>query len=314
MTRHLVAFIAIIVLALAATACGPYRVEPIEEIGPNETAFVVPLEGDNKDTQGQFVSVEYLNQAKVAAKRIVIPVRKRAIGYGPGMYEWIPTMRVIKVDRSPVTREWTATSATGTDRSNQAVSVESKESINFSVGINITASVTEEDAATFLYWYAGAPLKVIVDSNVRGYIQTYLAQAFGKMTIDEVREKKTDVFAAMAAAVTEEFKKKGITVINCGSADGIAYADQKIQDAINENYVASRAEQTATMNARAAVERARGDAQARVIRAEGEAEANDLVARSLTPLLVQNRFAEKWNGEAPKVLGSGTSTLIQLPQ
>ena len=58
------------------TGCGPYPTEQAVEVKNNETAFVVPLEGDSKSKQAQFMSIEYLEKAKVATKRIVIPLRK----------------------------------------------------------------------------------------------------------------------------------------------------------------------------------------------------------------------------------------------
>jgi len=82
-------------------------------IGPNETAFVIPLEGDST-AQGRVQSIDALEKAKVMAKRIYLPVRKRDLGRGPANYEWVPTLKVVKVDRSPVTREWTAEVSTGT--------------------------------------------------------------------------------------------------------------------------------------------------------------------------------------------------------
>lgn len=44
---------------------------------------------------------------------------------------------------------------------------------------------------------------------------------------------------------------------------------------------------------------AKGDASALVATAQGEAEANRLRQQSLTPLLVQQKFIEQWNGVLP---------------
>jgi hypothetical protein len=43
------------------------------EIGANQSAFLIPMVGANKDSQKQFGSVEYLNSNKVPAKRVQIP-------------------------------------------------------------------------------------------------------------------------------------------------------------------------------------------------------------------------------------------------
>jgi len=39
--------------------------------------------------------------------------------------EWIDTVKVIKVDRSPITREWTAGRDTGTSTRNEGIWIES---------------------------------------------------------------------------------------------------------------------------------------------------------------------------------------------
>ena len=45
-----------IIVAVALTGCiGPAKVDKFEEIAPNETAFVIPLEGASKKNQGKFV-------------------------------------------------------------------------------------------------------------------------------------------------------------------------------------------------------------------------------------------------------------------
>ena len=43
------------------------------EIGPNQSAFLIPLTGANKAGQGKFMSIDYLQANKVATKRIQIP-------------------------------------------------------------------------------------------------------------------------------------------------------------------------------------------------------------------------------------------------
>lgn len=77
-----------------------------------ETGFLIPLEGDGKN-QDKFASEEYLNQLKVAAKRVQIPHRWQQTGRLHSSGQWMPTVRLIKVERSPVTREWTADPSSG---------------------------------------------------------------------------------------------------------------------------------------------------------------------------------------------------------
>jgi hypothetical protein len=48
---------------------------------------------------------------------------------------------------------------------------------------------------------------------------------------------------------------------------------------------------------------AKGEAESTVIVAEGMAKGNEVLARSISPLLVQYKGIEKWNGVLPQVSG-----------
>src|SRR5215469_7749170 len=126
------------------------------EIDTSETGFLIPLEGDTAE-QVRFQSVDYLNQHKVATKRVQITHRWSQEGRWPTDGQWIPMVRLVKVNRSPVTREWvtmqTTSSSGAIQRADKAIWIESSDSVGFSMGFTCTAFISEEDASRFLYWY-----------------------------------------------------------------------------------------------------------------------------------------------------------------
>ena len=130
----------------------PYDTPEYAEIDTSETGFLIPLEG-NSEHQAKFQSEEYLRELKVAAKRVQITHRWSQEGRLVNSGRWISTVRLIKVNRSPVTREWTAETTTGTAAKNQAIWIESSDSVGFSLGFTCTSFIPEEHAAKFLYWY-----------------------------------------------------------------------------------------------------------------------------------------------------------------
>ncbi len=220
------------------SACGPAKIELIKEIESHQTAFLVPLEGATMSNQAKFMSIDYLNSAKVASKRVIIPTRQHDTGRGPGNYEWIPTLKFIVVDRTPVTRVWTQSKHTGTSPSNEAICVESLESVDFCVGVTAITNIKEEDAAKFLYYYAGKPLDKVMDQDVRGYASTILAREFGSRTLDQGRREKNIIFSITKKETEEFFETRGVTLMQLGSSEGLQYSDPKIQDAINQTFVA----------------------------------------------------------------------------
>jgi hypothetical protein len=48
---------------------------------------------------------------------------------------------------------------------------------------------------------------------------------------------------------------------------------------------------------------AKGEAESILVVAQGQAKANDALSRSISPILVQYKSVEKWNGILPQVSG-----------
>jgi len=252
---------AIIALVAFSSCRKPYQENIYEEVQPNETAFVIPLEEGSKEAQGKLKSEEYLEQNKVVAKRIYIPTQWHQTGRMSWEGKWIPSVRVIKVDRAPVTREWTEANGTGTKgNKKEDIEVESKESIGFGIGITATASIPEEWAAKFLYNYNGRTLEQVMDNDVRAYIQNILTSEFGIRMLSQCQAERKEVFGLMRKSTTSYFESMGVKIMNIGAAGQFNYLDKQIQVAINEKF-ASEMKKTTAANE---VESARLFAQAKV--------------------------------------------------
>jgi len=70
-------------IVLGCSGCGffvkPFEVPKFEEVGPKETAFVLPMEGKAED-QDAFASAELLKERKVAVRRV--PIERRWVYEG----------------------------------------------------------------------------------------------------------------------------------------------------------------------------------------------------------------------------------------
>lgn len=325
----------VLLSVLTMSACGPAKIEVLEEIDTNETAFLVPLEG-NTDAQGKFMSEDYLNQNKVGAKRVSLPQRQVSTGRMWWAYKYVPTMRVVKVDRTPVTREWTEESTTGTSTKDDALAVESKDSIGFSIGATITAMIEEDNAAKFLYYYAGKPLPEVVDENVRSFVKTCVGQKFGDLPLEAklgdegqvleagCKDSKVKIFAECAETASKAFSERGISIVNLGYADGLSYDNPQIQQSIDNAYVAEMAikqRENEKISQEQENERLLGIAQNERAMAEEFARAKEAWSSKIR-LEIENKNAEarlvaanKWNGQTPtSILPQGTQMLFGLDQ
>lgn len=63
----------------------------------------------------------------------------------------------------------------------------------------------------------------------------------------------------------------------------------------------------AEANAKIAVAKAEGEAKAMKVKADAESYYNKTIAASLSPMIIQEDWIEKWNGELPTYMGGSSS-------
>lgn len=231
--RKIILPVMLIILVGLLSGCGfikPYDKPEFVEIQPNQTAFVIPLEGATSE-QGKFESEKFLQNAQVATKRIEIPHKWIKTGRLPGSGKYVGTIRVIIVDRFPATREWTGKST---------FVGESRDSIKFNQGMSATAQILEEDSATFLYQYAGKKLEDVMSTEVRNKIGSVLLEKYGEKSIDDIRGAKGDIIRDVRKEVEPYFKERGITLSNIGYIADLQYLQPDVQEAINKDFKAQQ--------------------------------------------------------------------------
>jgi hypothetical protein len=287
--------------AFLLSACSPNVNNELVEIAPNKTAFLIKLEGDNLKEQNKFQSEEFLEKNKIATRRITIEHKLVNLCQNCIIsHEWkdVPAYRLIQIDRTPVTREWTSNAVTGTSPKNQSFHVETNESIDFGIGANITANITEKDAAKFLYHYGGKQLEDVIDQDVRGFISSSLSQQFGSQSLDYGRTHKVEIFSKAFSDAKEYFIQYGITISRLGFTEGMNYTDSNIQKAINQKFEAD-------MNAEIAkktLEAAETNAKAKeAVKAQQEFELRK------AELEIEKLKVQKWNGVNSSTLVGGDS-------
>ena len=175
MKKKLGILLSVLALSITLTGCKAYDKPEVILISPSETAFLIPLVGDTSK-QGAFNSEALLAKTKISTKEIEIPHRWLKTGRMNSNGEWRATATLIKVERKPVTREWTESSA-GTSVKNEGIVAESKESIGFMSRMNCSAQIDEADAVKFLYRYAIFILLIFIYSNTQSLfsiVQKYI--------------------------------------------------------------------------------------------------------------------------------------------
>lgn len=306
MKRILLAILA----AALLTGCKPVKVLDIKEIKPNETAWAIPLDGSSKDGQVKFNSVGFLDQKKVAAKRIMIDKIERKTGRFYWDIEWIPATRVITVDRSLITQTWTKENDIG---------VVTKDSVKLRVGLTITASIDEDDASTYLYYHGERPLSDVMNQNMKSFSVAELTRKYGELNLADAQTNGTRIYNELFEDAKIAFKAKGINLQYLGNAEGLTYADDSVQAGINKSYVAQQDAKTAEMEQHAQVIRnqtkvlsAQADAEAaqKLYAAQEAAKFNNGLQIALLEAQARMKMAEKWSGNLPANILPAESPLL----
>jgi hypothetical protein len=217
-------------------------------IGPNETAFFIPVEGANKSSQAQFDSADFLDKRKVAAKRIQIPHIQQANTSVIRNY-YVPSAIVVKLDRSFISRTFKGNDPNDPcGKNSQCFSFESQEGVTMHVGVAVTAWIPEEKAATYLYrhgvvkptqdaqghpmspdaiTYASVfearPLSGVMETNIHNEIQALLSQEFGRYPFKDAVAKKVDIMNAVRTSIKQQFSDAGIEITSIGFATPLVF-------------------------------------------------------------------------------------------
>jgi hypothetical protein len=236
-------------------------------------------------------------------------------------YEWIPSIRVIKVKRSLVSREWTPPDK-GTAQKDESIPVVTKDSIQLGVGLAVTAYIEEEEAATYLYYHGVTPLAQVMDSNLRNWCVAELTKAYGTMELAEAQTNFPVIFAKVFQEAQKFFKTKGISVQQLGNAEGYEFKNPKIQDSINSTFIAEQDNKTAAMEKQAqdtrnlklvASAKARRETAEELFKAQEAAKLQNQLEIQLLHAKAALAMATNWDGKLPaNILPADSPLLMNL--
>ena len=187
--------------------------------------------------------------------------------------------------------------------------VNSKDGSEFHVSPIINYSVQREKVPVIFAKYRRS-----LEQIEEGFLKTAVYDAFrlatNKYTADELISNRALFEIEVRRLLEGQLLKEGFVVNQFTS--NLIYPDS-FKEAINAKnnavQAALRAEnevKTAEAQAKIKVATAEGNAQALLTSAKAEAEANRMKQQTLTPLLIQLEYVQKWNGVLP--------TYGQVPQ
>ena len=121
-------------------------------------------------------------------------------------------------------------------------------------------------------------------------------------TAEESVTNRVLISEGLVTGLNEKLNNIGLYITDVNIID-FDFSDAFI-NAIEEKQVAQQQLLKAETEKQTAITNAQAEAEAIKIRAQAEAEANDVISKSLTEQIIENKKVEKWNGVLPKVTGT----------
>lgn len=173
----------------------------------------------------------------------------------------------------------------------EAFNVNAKDGSEFLVDPTLSFNIVSGNSPAIFRKYRKG-LDEVSKTTILNYVKDAFRLQMNKYTTDEIvsnREKfENDVQKTLSEVLSSEgFKLEQLT-------SGLKYP-QTIVDAVNNK---NKAVQEAMM-VENQLRVAEAQAKKLIVQAEAEKRANDLKQSSLTPMLIQQMFIEKWNGSTP---------------
>ena len=164
---------------------------------------------------------------------------------------------------------------------------------NMSIAVNYRVN---QDKAIELYKTVGNNYKSTV---LEPAIKESIKSVTSEYTAEELITNRTEVSQKCIEILQSKIEKYGITIEDFNITN--FNFSVEFNKAIEEKQIAEQK----VLTAKQELEKEKIEAEKKIVAAQAEKEANELKEHSLTDNIIKEKFIEKWNGELPKVSGSG---------
>jgi regulator of protease activity HflC (stomatin/prohibitin superfamily) len=194
--------------------------------------------------------------------------------------------------------------------------VNSKDGSEFHVSPLLNYSVRRERVP-----YIFAKYRVELATIESGFLKTAVYDAFrvvaNSYTADALISNRQEFEKKVREVLVKQLEPEGFTLSQFTSnliyPQTFKKAIEAKNNAVQTALTAENQVKTAEAEAKIKIARAEGAAKALLTNARAEAESNKLRQQTLTPLLLQQMWIERWNGKLPEtMLGDKTNAMIGI--
>jgi regulator of protease activity HflC (stomatin/prohibitin superfamily) len=205
---------------------------------------------------------------------------------------------------------------TKTEDADNSFVVNSKDGSEFHVAPIVNYSVQREKVPFIFGKY-----RRTLESIEEGFLKTTIYDAFrmtaNAYTAEELISNRQVFETKVRAKLDADLLKEGFAISqltsNLGYPETFKKAIEAKNNAVQAALTAENQVKTAEAQAKIKVATAQGNAEAMLTSAKAEAEANSLKQKTITPMLLQLEWINKWNGTLPTTqLGANSNMLYNV--
>jgi regulator of protease activity HflC (stomatin/prohibitin superfamily) len=203
-----------------------------------------------------------------------------------------------------------------TEEADNSFVVNSKDGSEFHVSPIVNYSLKREKVPTIFAKYRRS-----LESIEEGFLKTTIYDAFrmtaNSYTAEELISNRQVFENKVRAKLDSDLLKEGFVITqltsNLGYPETFKKAIEAKNNAVQQSLTAENQVKTAEANAKIQVAKAEGNAQAMLATAKAEAESNRLRQQTLTPMLLQQKWIDKWNGQVSQYqMGPGANMMFNV--
>jgi len=210
----------------------------------------------------------------------------------PGTYLWIPHFRGSAVMDVQIQKSDIESGAATKDQQE----LMTKVAVNWQI---------EESKVVEIYENLGN-LRAVLTNVIEPQVHEVMKACVSKMSAEEVLSKRQELKEQMDAALKARLSPYGITIRDV-SIINFEFG-KEYKNAIEQKQVAEQKAKQAEYEA----QKAEQDARAAINTARGQAESQKLVQQTLTPLMIELKKVEKWDGKLPTTILGNTTPMINV--
>jgi regulator of protease activity HflC (stomatin/prohibitin superfamily) len=173
----------------------------------------------------------------------------------------------------------------------EAFGVNAKDGSSFMVDPTLSFNIMPGNSPRIFTKYR-KDLEDVSETTILNYVKDAFRLQMNKYSTDEIVSNREKFESDVQKTLSEVLEKEGFKLEQLTS--GLQYPQTIVEAVNNKNKSVQEA-----MKAENELRLVEAQAKKMIVQAEAEKRANELKQQSLTPMLIQQQFIEKWDGRTP---------------